>query len=83
MSLIKKIKLGFFALTILFLGCAKKFEPANPDLFYDIVYVALYSRLPNVGTWVPVQGEFKIKFTQDKTGETKDGVFTIFYSSNS
>jgi hypothetical protein len=67
-------------LAICSFGCAKAYAPADPDLFYDIVYVALYSRLPG-GTWTPVQGEFNAKFTQDKTGETKDGVFTMFYSA--
>lgn len=78
-KLIHKILSSF--LVFLSLGCSEKFEPADPELFYDIVYIALYSRLPDVGSWVPVQGEFRIKFTQDTSGETKDGVFTMAYSS--
>jgi hypothetical protein len=66
--------------TLFFCGCAKKFDPADPTLFYNIVYIALYSRSPG-GQWYPVQGEYKAKFTQDTSGETTNGTYVMAYSS--
>lgn len=70
----------FISLLFSSFGCAKKFDPADPSLFYNIVYIALYSRSPG-GQWFPVQGEYRIKFTQDTSGETTNGSYVMAYSS--
>ena len=65
---------------ILTAGCSKQYDPADPDLFYNIVYIALYSRSSS-GQWFPVQGEYKVKFTQETEGETTNGTYIMSYSS--